>query len=103
MSSGGNYTLSGTVGQPDAGTLSGGNYTLEGGFWPGIVVPATGGAPTLFIQLSTNNVIISRSEEHTSELQSRLHLVCRLLLEKKKNTSCNPIRSNHSQDIVSGF
>src|SRR2546422_6989944 len=30
-----------------------------------------------------------RSEEHTSELQSRLHLVCRLLLEKKKMTDCN--------------
>src|SRR2546422_5504259 len=29
-----------------------------------------------------------RSEEHTSELQSRLHLVCRLLLEKKKYTKC---------------
>src|SRR2546429_1271633 len=29
---------------------------------------------------------ILRSEEHTSELQSRLHLVCRLLLEKKKRT-----------------
>src|SRR2546429_9454638 len=29
--------------------------------------------------------IIPRSEEHTSELQSRLHLVCRLLLEKKKH------------------
>src|SRR3989442_7419641 len=29
--------------------------------------------------------IESRSEEHTSELQSRPHLVCRLLLEKKKN------------------
>src|SRR2546422_7123087 len=28
-----------------------------------------------------------RSEEHTSELQSRLHLVCRLLLEKKKQTN----------------
>src|SRR2546429_6931582 len=28
---------------------------------------------------------LGRSEEHTSELQSRLHLVCRLLLEKKKN------------------
>src|SRR5687768_17667562 len=28
-----------------------------------------------------------RSEEHTSELQSRLHLVCRLLLEKKKNSN----------------
>src|SRR3989442_3016466 len=34
-----------------------------------------------------------RSEEHTSELQSRPHLVCRLLLEKKKdNTSTNRLR-----------
>src|SRR2546429_6827878 len=33
----------------------------------------------------TNHVfLVGRSEEHTSELQSRLHLVCRLLLEKKK-------------------
>src|SRR5256884_7295767 len=31
-----------------------------------------------------------RSEEHTSELQSRLHLVCRLLLEKKKQSSSSP-------------
>src|SRR2546422_5106840 len=31
------------------------------------------------------DVGVERSEEHTSELQSRLHLVCRLLLEKKKN------------------
>src|SRR2546429_1684198 len=29
-------------------------------------------------------IFVNRSEEHTSELQSRLHLVCRLLLEKKK-------------------
>src|SRR2546422_2051380 len=34
-----------------------------------------------------NHPVLLRSEEHTSELQSRLHLVCRLLLEKKKNTS----------------
>src|SRR2546429_882618 len=33
------------------------------------------------------NPTSSRSEEHTSELQSRLHLVCRLLLEKKKDSS----------------
>src|SRR2546422_6745639 len=32
-------------------------------------------------------VLLLRSEEHTSELQSRLHLVCRLLLEKKKKIS----------------
>src|SRR5436305_11184772 len=31
-----------------------------------------------------------RSEEHTSELQSRPHLVCRLLLEKKKRVSASP-------------
>src|SRR6266550_7749152 len=34
----------------------------------------------------------SRSEEHTSELQSRLHLVCRLLLEKKKKKITKPRR-----------
>src|SRR2546422_1584730 len=39
------------------------------------VIVVTGGMPE------------ARSEEHTSELQSRLHLVCRLLLEKKKKAS----------------
>src|SRR2546429_4571327 len=34
--------------------------------------------------LASNATAEGRSEEHTSELQSRLHLVCRLLLEKKK-------------------
>src|SRR5687768_18164950 len=33
------------------------------------------------------DVVRARSEEHTSELQSRLHLVCRLLLEKKKTNT----------------
>src|SRR5690625_5323909 len=39
----------------------------------------------------TNNIYRLRSEEHTSELQSRGHLVCRLLLEKtnRKSTKCN--------------
>src|SRR2546429_5361351 len=32
----------------------------------------------------SDRIVAQRSEEHTSELQSRLHLVCRLLLEKKK-------------------
>src|SRR2546429_4094373 len=38
----------------------------------------------------------SRSEEHTSELQSRLHLVCRLLLEKKKK---HRRRSKHTAPL----
>src|SRR5258708_26398893 len=37
-----------------------------------------------FVRHQTNKVTLSRSEEHTSELQSPDHLVCRLLLEKKK-------------------
>src|SRR5687768_17713720 len=38
----------------------------------------------------SESVSAPRSEEHTSELQSRLHLVCRLLLEKKKSTASDP-------------
>src|SRR5256884_5087712 len=38
---------------------------------------------TLSLRRRTTNRRLARSEEHTSELQSRLHLVCRLLLEKK--------------------
>src|SRR2546422_1457121 len=44
-----------------------------------------------------------RSEEHTSELQSRLHLVCRLLLEKKKatqNNSCSRMYSHLDYGIA---
>jgi hypothetical protein len=35
FSAGGDYTLGGTAGQPDAGLLSGGGYVLGGGFWSG--------------------------------------------------------------------
>src|SRR5258708_18162163 len=44
------------------------------------------------------NFIDNRSEEHTSELQSPDHLVCRLLLEKKKNsiTASPPLRANQN-------
>src|SRR2546422_1581857 len=44
--------------------------------------------------------VVSRSEEHTSELQSRLHLVCRLLLEKKKNKGSYNIDHRHDEDCV---
>lgn len=38
VSTGGSYSLGGTVGQSDAGVLSGGSYTLSGGFWGGAAV-----------------------------------------------------------------
>lgn len=47
-STGGVYSLSGTIGQPDAGGLEGGAYALEGGFWGIFAVPVPG-APTLLI------------------------------------------------------
>jgi hypothetical protein len=58
-SSGGQYTLSGTIGQPDAGTLSGGNFTLDGGFWGGVFAVQQVGAPTLQIARMGANVLVS--------------------------------------------
>src|SRR2546429_2533841 len=49
---------------------------------------ASGGPWAIFCAsefTSASSSVAGRSEEHTSELQSRLHLVCRLLLEKKKH------------------
>src|SRR6267143_7001302 len=44
----------------------------------------------------------SRSEEHTSELQSQFHLVCRLLLEKKKKTTMNNRLYNKTHNTING-
>src|SRR2546422_2305618 len=53
----------------------------------GLNIPRTGQPLGRIGTLPTKTL---RSEEHTSELQSRLHLVCRLLLEKKKKTHKQP-------------
>jgi hypothetical protein len=58
-STGGVYSVSGTLGQSDAGKMSGGNYTLEGGFWGIIAAVQTPGAPLLTITHSGNSVIVS--------------------------------------------
>ena len=47
-SAGDDFTLSGTIGQPDTEGLSGGVYTLQGGFW---WVPPGSGAPTSLVYL----------------------------------------------------
>src|SRR3712207_7539762 len=59
---------------------------------PVFVVPGYGGdaasVSSLADALRSAGRDVRRSEEHTSELQSRQYLVCRLLLEKKKKPSC---------------
>src|SRR3989441_5222951 len=44
----------------------------------------------VFARLGATTLVVTRSEEHTSELQSLAYLVCRLLLEKKKNITLTP-------------
>ena len=59
-STGGVYTVSGTIGQPDAGHMSGGNFTIDGGFWGIIAAIQTPGFPTLrVVHTSTNTVVIA--------------------------------------------
>src|SRR5690554_7423707 len=50
-------------------------------------------APVAFVN-SCSRFLYLRSEEHTSELQSRPHLVCRLLLEKKKDRKSTRLNSS---------
>ena len=57
-STGGVYSVSGTIGQPDAGLLSGGNFTLQGGFWGIIAGVQTPGAPLLSILRTTTNTVV---------------------------------------------
>src|SRR5437763_3644243 len=51
-------------------------------------------SPTDFICVPSEVMAIGRSEEHTSELQSPMYLVCRLLLEKKKKIFVNSFVMN---------
>src|SRR5437762_5082625 len=56
-----------------------------------LIVIAVFGFSLLQLDLAHHQLRAPRSEEHTSELQSPMYLVCRLLLEKKKERKCKPI------------
>src|SRR2546422_3261611 len=59
-------------------------------YLPNVTTASNGpGQNEVFMRGPLLAVVTFRSEEHTSELQSRLHLVCRLLLEKKKHKSAD--------------
>jgi hypothetical protein len=75
-SAGGIYAVSGTIGQPDAGSMSGGNFSLEGGFWGVIAALQSPGGPFLRVELSgTNTVIVAWPDPSTGfNLQQNLNL-----------------------------
>jgi len=56
-SAGAAFVVSGSIGQPDAGTLSGGLFVLQGGFWSAAVQDSA--TPALRIQLSNGAIVIS--------------------------------------------
>ena len=59
-STGGVYSVTGTIGQPDAGAMTGGNYTLDGGFWALPTVVQVTNAPTLtIVPAGTGQAMIS--------------------------------------------
>jgi len=59
-STGGVYSVGGTIGQPDAGKLTGGQFTLDGGFWGIDAVIQVSGSPVLRItRTTTNNIVIA--------------------------------------------
>jgi hypothetical protein len=65
-STGGVYSASGTIGQPDAGTMSGGNFTLVGGYWGVVAAVQTPGAPRLSVaRTATNTVLIAWPDPST--------------------------------------
>ena len=76
-STGGVYAVSGTIGQPDAGTMSGGSFTVDGGFWGLIAAVQTPGAPYLWVALTpTNTVAVWWALSETSwQLQATTNLV----------------------------
>lgn len=57
LSSGGDYSVNSSIGQPDAGALSGGDYNLQGGFWHSTCVPPAVVTPT--IALLNNDIQLS--------------------------------------------
>ena len=76
-STGGVYSVSGTIGQPDAGAMSGGTFTLIGGFWGSVAAVQTPSAPYLWAALTpTNTALIWWALSPTSwRLQATTNLV----------------------------
>src|SRR5436189_4170317 len=67
-----------------------------------LVLGSPGGSriPTAVYQVISDMIDQERSEEHTSELQSPMYLVCRLLLEKKKKRKYNGLMSSVESGVI---
>jgi hypothetical protein len=104
-STGGVYSVSGTIGQPDAGTMSGGNFTVQGGFWGVIAALQTPGGPLLRIALTTTNTVVVAWPNPSTEVQlqenSNLNtanwsnvLTAPIIVGEEKQVIVNPAAGN---------
>src|SRR5690348_17762826 len=80
------FRSEGTLVETSRGTVRAGKVIVAVNAWSDELVPALAGVIVPVRGQILSYEPLPRSEEHTSELQSPVHLVCRLLLEKKKKT-----------------
>jgi hypothetical protein len=59
VSSGGNFSVTGTIGQTDAGLLTGGSFAVAGGFWGGAYAVQNPGAPLLSVVSTGTNALFT--------------------------------------------
>lgn len=97
-STGGVYSLSGTIGQADAGAMSGGNYSLIGGFWSIVAAVPTAGSPLLTITRTlTNTVVVSWPSPSTGFV---LQQNSDLTTPSWANAPQNPVDNGTTKSIV---
>lgn len=97
-SSNGSFSVTGTIGQIDAGKLAGGNFTIDGGFLSGIYLVQTPDAPVLSISRTGPNAMVSWSTNSASGF--RLEETSTVNVPASWGTSSSTLTTNGSQISV---
>ena len=95
-SAGGGFTLTGTIGQPDAAASSGGGYSVQGGFWSASLAPFTN-SPALRIELTGANVLLTWPHPSTGfQLEKTLNLTA----PQWTNVNTAPVQSGPEWQVL---
>jgi len=102
-STGGVYAVSGTIGQPDAGTMSGGNYTLDGGFWGIVAAMQMPGEPPLHILRTTTNTIVLSWPNPSTGFQLQQTAVLNGPATSWADVTQTPVVANGNKEVILPF